>query len=230
VPPARHADASARRAPGRSSAACGAGHCFLVNDQPSPAPDRCRAGRLTSFGPTGFPAVTAPAGSAAHGHGRPGWVRRASCPPASAKTPQETPGGGFASAGKGGSLRSRFRLGVRRRREEVVGASPRGRSSMPGPPQGRQHRAAERPRSRYAIACAPSRPLAGVRPPAVALSIFYTFSRARVLSRNNTVDFPGENRYFCGLWYRHEPVNFGTITVPDGHRAGPGKQWPRECR
>ena len=169
----RHADAGGRSHGGRSTAPGASEPRCFVNDQPSAAPDSAAAGRAASFGRYGRarPAGDMPtAKSAVHGHGRPGWTPRASCPWASARTPQAIPGGVRASQRQGGSLRSRSWLGVRRRRERWRGSSPAaGHPGRPAPrPSGIVPPAAARPPrpvgvrprrpARWRSAAAPGRP------------------------------------------------------------------------
>ena len=96
----RHADAAGRFSPVARQASGESEHRCFVNDQPSAAPAAGMppAGRAAAP-PAGYgrarPAGGMPtAKSAVPGHGRRGWTPRASCPWASAHTPQRNTGGG----------------------------------------------------------------------------------------------------------------------------------------
>ena len=148
----RHADAGGRseavaRRPRGSSE-----HRSFVNDQPSAAADTLRARRLTSFGPTGYPPVTAMCRSAVHGHGRPGWTPRASCPSGFSPHPPRIPGGVLASRRIRWSLRPALGWGVEEEERGGGGLPPRP-ASCPARPKARR------------ASCPPKCRCRGCRPP-----------------------------------------------------------------
>ena len=103
----RPADAGGRSQGVARQARAASGHRPFVNQ---PAVGRCSRGHAAGWSgrcaPAGYGRARPaggmpPAKSAVHGHGRPGWTPRASCPWASAHTPQENSGGVWASAENG---------------------------------------------------------------------------------------------------------------------------------
>ena len=167
---------------------------------------------------------------------------RASCPWCSAHTPQEIPGGVWASARTKkvvASLRNASvawegkpyrRVSPPKPSPSSRGVGPRCRGSRrPGRSRSPRPRPIARPPrpSSSARPCGPARWRG--RPPAIEFKIDYYFTITCVFTRNYTCGFPAENRGFAGFSGSLAPVYYGTIAVPGGHRAGSETQWPRGC-